>query len=554
MHEVIEIPGMTQDRKEPTYLDIVEPHPVEPPSYQSTLPKMARPAYDSPDPLNEVLPEYEPTSYKIGVLSRKMEWTSPLELAQHRQWKSYIFELNNTQLNLYQFPPNLNIENGLQVGSSFSGSNSHSLLHPYHYHHIYLRRLQGVICPTAFKSDEQADYNEDNYRSVMTTKSDLRALRYFKSLNLLEPINIVRSYSLQYGRVGLAIDYKKKNKVFRCRLESEQFLVEFENTEGMIEWYNALNLGIDNALDLNRREMPSYRTVPRRRRRIKVKPNNVQEMAKNVALGFGLGHPASNKLTEHSKSGSNLLSVGRGKKSSRGLSSLKNKLFGGSNHNKKVESVATVSDQASQAVLDLFQEIHQPDEPGHIDDLELDEDGFEVERPEADESDEDDDEEEFEIETTVEGPEEAADLSDDEPQPNKIAHGSIRRESSTYVGLFKPETYQVRSYLEYIAKPTRSYTKHTYPQQRKILRDSLRCIPPLTDNERWLGRYIVLDYDKRYEPQTKRDVERHFASMEVKTHIEKVGDQYVHHWRRALQEWIVTPSGLMPYINENWDR
>ncbi|GME99095.1 unnamed protein product [Ambrosiozyma monospora] len=35
----------------------------------------------------------------------------------------------------------------------------------------------------------------------------------------------------------------------------------------MIEWYCCIGLGIDNALDLNRREMPKYRTVPRRRRR-----------------------------------------------------------------------------------------------------------------------------------------------------------------------------------------------------------------------------------------------------------------------------------------------
>lgn len=541
------------DAAGPSYLDIIEPYPVEPPTYESTLPRMARPAYDTFEPLNEELPQYSPTSYKIGLLTRKMEWTSPLELAQQRHWKQYIFELNNTQLNLYECPKDLRTDQKMQVGSSFSSSNSHSLLHPYHHHHIYLNRLQGVVCPTAFKPDEKSEYNEDNYRSIMTTKSDLRALKYFKSINALEAINIVRSYSLQYGRIGLAIDYKKRTKVLRCRFESEQFLIEFENTEGMIEWFNAMNLGVDNSLDISRREMPSYRTVPRRRRRIKNNnPSGLNGMARNVALGFGIALPQV-----HLNSGdTNKNGIDENNKGSRRLRTLKNKLFSGGRNSKKLTPLTSNENSNQNGVIDFLQIIHQPDEPEQIDDLELDEDGFEIDRindPEYhDELDEiDDDEDEFAIESPIESVEDAADISEDEP-PH--IPRTLRSVSSTYVGLYRPEEYVLRSYVEYIAKPTRSFIKHTYPEQRKVLRDSLRCMPPLTDNERWIGRYIVLDYDPRYQPQSKRDVELHFASMEVKTHLPKVGNEYVHHWKRILQEWIVTPSGLMPYLNENWDR
>lgn len=537
-----------------TYLDIVERYPVEPPTYESTLPRMKRPAYDTFDPLNETLPQYTPTSYKIGILTRKLEWTSPLELAQQRHWKQYIFELNNTQLNLYECPKDLRTDQKMQVGSSFSSTNSHTLLHPYHYHHIHLRRLQGVVCPTAFGVDEQADFNEDNYRSIMTTKSDLRALKYFKSINALEAVNIVRSYSLQYGRIGLAIDYKKRTKVLRCRFESEQFLMEFENTEGMIEWFTALNLGIDNALDISRREMPSYRTVPRRRRRIKNSHTGSFNSMRNVAHGFGIALPqvSSNSSGRNGESSKNSTDVG--KKGSRRLMTLKNRLFkGGGNSKKMAETVSKQTD-----VVDLFQIIHQPDEPEQIDDLEVDEDGFELERPndgdendvDVDVDDIDDDEEEFAIENHIETVEEAADISDDEPHIPR----TLRSNSSNYIGTYQSEEYSLRSYVEYISKPTRYYAKHTYQEQRKVLRDSLRCMPPLTDNERWIGRYIVLDFDPRYQPQSKRDVELHFASMEVKTHLLKVGNEYVHHWKRSLQEWIVTPSGLMPYLNENWNR
>lgn len=609
------------------YLSIVEPFPMEPPSYASTLPWVNKPVYDSMQPYDEPLPAYTPTVYKLGILYRKIEWISPLEMASQRHWKPYIFELNSTQLNLYECPfkPGDENLNKFVTASSFSNANSHSLLHPYHHHHLYLKKLQGSKYPSAVEPGVQYSYNEDNYRSIMTTKTDLKALKYFKSIHALDSTKIIRSYSLQYGRIGLAIDYKKKSHVFRCRFETEQFLVDFTNVEGMIEWFSALNLGIDNSLDLSRREMPNYRTIPRRRRRrLRHSSRSTHNSsAWNFAIGLGRdleqvhldpnngrrGSTVTNgssssdfkkklhtnnpieSLFRRNKSDSKNKDPALNRKSSSGGDGFsgffkKNKIksvtnnensgnghFQSNNNTHKPILKKTRHEHHNENAIDDFSEDGEDNDNGLEDDerLPVDEDGFEVFF--------DDDEDEFEIEDSP-NPQEDNEYdsssdddnnneNDNEIKTNQRKENEItrtqQRTNGPSIPTFMPASsalhipasigsktndFKLRSYKEYIAKPSpHSINTHTYPAQRKILRDSLRCMPPLIENEKWFNKFVVLDAIKHYKPQSKDQVNRHYQSFEVLTHVSSVGDKYTHKFRRPLQEWIATPSGLLPYIN-----
>lgn len=652
------------------YLSIVEPFPVEPPPYFTTLPRMTKPAFSDFESKHEELPAYAPTVYKLGILYKKMEWNSPFEMASQRQWKPFIVELNSTQLNFYQCPFREGdpILNKFDVSSSFSSSNSHSLLHPYHHHHLYLKREQGLKAPSAIDPTASYNYNEDNFRSVMTTKTDLKALKFFKSIKALESTKIVRSFTLQYGKIGLAIDYKKKSDVFRGRFETEQFLLKFPSTEAMVEWYNAINLGIDTALDLSRREMPTYRTVPRRRRRRH--RNHYRSL--NVAMGISLGAHYVLNADQYTKKGS----------SSQGHSTLKDSIENYRNKDKdestglmrffKKRASSASGSSSSDGLTGIFRknrskstlegrdglpsktvknggEVFGSSSPisrkksehndqdiimlaagmanSHIDTDFAVEDGIDGEDFEGYDEDElvDEDEDEYELHVNLndENEEHDSDIDSDmnnengndrgtgtniiingigdKPnnlgnndeekginelqKPNGSNSGTRNRSSessrsttsfqstpnrgttatTTPQSMLTPiqsntgencaKTYKLRKYREYIAKPSpHSIKTYTFPAQRKILRDSIRCMVPLVENERWIGQFVLLDVAKNYRPQSREAVDHHFQSLEVLTHVGTVGGNYVHRFQRPLQEWIVTPSGLIPHINPNFDR
>ena len=648
------------DRHFSRYLSIVEPFPVEPPPYFTTLPRMARPAFSDFESKNEALPGYVPTVYKLGILYKKAEWNSPFEMASQRQWRPYIVELNSTQLNFYRCPfrDGDPIMKKFDASSSFSSSNSHSLLHPYHHHHLYLKREQGCKAPSAVDPTASYSYNEDNYRSVMTTKTDLRALKFFKSIGALESTKIVRSFTLQYGRIGLAIDYKKKSDVFRGRFETEQFLLKFPSTEAMVEWYNALNLGIDTALDVSRREMPTYRTVPRRRRRRH--RNHYRSL--NVAMGITLGahhvlnpdqhtrrgstssapsHGSSKDNTENYRNkdkseNSSLMKFFKKRSGSSAGSSTNEGLVGMFRKKRTFKSVPDASATSNSSNINHHKSAESADDQNivmltnnmassHIDtDYSVDE-GLDGEDYEGSDDDElvDDDEDEYEISVHLDDENDehdsdtASDNDDDSnsngatgntginngnafnnlgncheakgvhelQKPNESTPGIRNRssESSRSTGSLHsttnkintanttpqsmltpiqsstgeslPKSCKLRTYREYIAKPSpHSINTHTFPAQRKILRDSIRCMVPLVENERWTGRYVLLDVGKSYRPQGRDAVDRHFQSLEVLTHVGSVGGNYTHKFQRPLQEWIVTPSGLIPHINPSYNR
>lgn len=246
-----------------SFLQFLEPMPVSPPLY-NTLPPGGCPKFHVTDiPLgNEMLPTYSPAAYKISIACRKIEWLSPYEASLNRSWKNIVIELNSTQLNLYQIPTML----------------ENSLLN------FQVDHENEECCDTSSCMDD------DNLMSTVTTSGDAKfrklcdAIRFFdsdtpyskndrskilgnKNVKAQAQSKLIRSYSLQYAKIGLATDYTKKSNVLRLRLESEQFLLEFSSAKELIEWNLGLCIGRDVSADIQQREDPRYRTVPRRRRR-----------------------------------------------------------------------------------------------------------------------------------------------------------------------------------------------------------------------------------------------------------------------------------------------
>lgn len=244
------------------FLQFLEPMPVSPPLY-NTLPPGGCPKYHVMESQlrNEELPTYKPAAYKISIACRKVEWLSPYEASLNRSWKNIVIELNSTQLNLYQIPPML--ESSLLNFQADDGAGE---------------------CSDAINS-----MKDDNLMSVVTTHRDAKfrnlcdAIRFFdsdspenkndrakilgtKNAKVPPQSKLLRSYSLQYAKIGLATDYTKKSNVLRLRLESEQFLLEFSSAKELIEWNLGLSVGRDVSADIQQREDPRYRTVPRRRR------------------------------------------------------------------------------------------------------------------------------------------------------------------------------------------------------------------------------------------------------------------------------------------------
>ncbi|EIW78557.1 hypothetical protein CONPUDRAFT_61055 [Coniophora puteana RWD-64-598 SS2] len=78
---------------------------------------------------------------------------------------------------------------------------------------------------------------------------------------------MIRQYTLQSAESGLGNDYLKRKNVIRVRLEGEQFLLQAQDVQAVVEWIEALHTGTNIALDLDSRVMPKGPMFPRRRRR-----------------------------------------------------------------------------------------------------------------------------------------------------------------------------------------------------------------------------------------------------------------------------------------------
>lgn len=239
----------------PTYLDdgneilnLIDPLPASPPSYSSCNPnrRIRFPVYDylKGCSLETVPPKYQPAVEDITIISMKLEWLSPYEASPTKQWKNFIMQINSTQLNFYRIDESL-------TGGIKHYSNGESRVGSSHSHHSHFLSLKTKSTYQFSKADqERIVFNVNRNREKYLTDD-----------------RIVKTYSLQCAKLGIPTDYTKKTFVLRMRCESEQFLLNFSHVDDMIMFTMYLQMGICVSLDLELREYPTYRVVPRRRRR-----------------------------------------------------------------------------------------------------------------------------------------------------------------------------------------------------------------------------------------------------------------------------------------------
>ena len=209
------------------------------------------PIYENIQPcsINEKPPIYSPTIEKFTIVSIKSEYLSPYEPSNSKIWKNFIMEINSTQLNFYYIDSSLT--HRIKNYSSGCESIGNGLYH-----------LDNSTKAKFFNFNHKATYNFNKYDQEHIC---YQIQRYKKNFICQE--RLYKSFSLQFAKFGIPIDYNKKTFVLRMRCESEQFLINFAHVDDMINWTTYLSMGISVSLDLELREMPDYRIVPRRRRR-----------------------------------------------------------------------------------------------------------------------------------------------------------------------------------------------------------------------------------------------------------------------------------------------
>lgn len=222
------------------YLQCIDGAPARPPPYRAVNPNLSVrfPVYEYEE-TSSVPPAYTPAVEQFTVVGVKWEWCTPYEPSPVERWRNYIMEINSTQLNLYSIDPELT--QGIRNYSSGAEEPQHT--------HLF-----------SLSSKSAYQFNRADQESISANIARNKS-RY------LHTSKLYKSFSLQCAKMGIPTDYTKRTFVLRLRCEQEQFMVSFAHVDDMIMWGMYLQLGISVALDLDLREYPSYRIVPRRRRR-----------------------------------------------------------------------------------------------------------------------------------------------------------------------------------------------------------------------------------------------------------------------------------------------
>lgn len=205
------------------------------------------PVTPRPEEGREALPSYSHSVYCEALMCRKLELNTPYMSAIQRSWHLVYVQLNNTQLNVYDITP---------ASSSSSAASK-----------VLKKKLRQSSLPTT--TDPSACNTNADQNCITTPRANPHNLPGTLVENATYRVGkLLRSYTLQFAEVGLPIDYNKRANVLRIRAEAEQFLLQTASQEQHIAWTNNVQMGIDIALPLEERELPKYRMIPRRRRRL----------------------------------------------------------------------------------------------------------------------------------------------------------------------------------------------------------------------------------------------------------------------------------------------
>ena len=469
-----------------------------PPSYD-TLPPGGCPKYPVMTPLSheiradEPIPEYSPTIYKIGLVSRKSEWISPYEPSTGRSWKNMIIELNSTQLNFYSIPAHMEAH----VIQFWNWSNSSPDLEgysPYFENEPYPKN----------------DATEFTLRSDLTLDQDLEFYRFLCRLGITSSAsptnkNLFRTYTLQHSRLGLATDYKKKPNVMRVRVESEQLLLEFPDTKSLIDWNFALGIGKDVAIDIQDREIPKYRTVPRRRRhRDRERRNTTSNDGRSEIFPASAGRDqlylnGSGRKRAQSESlminGENSIKSRLIKIKSRfslSLSSSPSISNASISASSSFSTISSLVDTLPEVERERQSDVGRPTFSVDYDDVldETDEGGEDSEAMENELADEELDGDDELVDDLGDDSEANIDLDDDKEEiesPNTGEDLQLSPNSpSSPQGIINAPSILTGS-----SKKWNPLGKSKQPSLSKHYKNCIRCIKPLTAEDLWVGKVLV---------------------------------------------------------------
>lgn len=204
----------------------------------------------------EKLPMYYCGVHIEGYLPRKMEFSAPGVQAKDRSWKRQYFVLHGTSLRVYK--NDLSVDRHAASGSWGEMMGVHVHLEPMNEDGS---NGSGSGIGLGAAAREAISHTPlGNHRNEASKNKE--AGTQFDSKN-----GLIRNYTLQGAESGLAADYLKRRHVVRVRAEGEQFLLQTRSDRHVVDWIEALQAATNVAMDLEKRPMPKFITLPRRRRR-----------------------------------------------------------------------------------------------------------------------------------------------------------------------------------------------------------------------------------------------------------------------------------------------
>lgn len=238
----------------------------------------------------EKLPQYTCTVHIEGFLPRKMELIAPGQPARDRGWESLYFVLHGTVLHVYKTDISLLYNKSVSVDVIWG------LAKTPHVHTVPLNESLHDNEPASEEHDKRdavAHTNATGLEALLSKSIDVKSLtnsrlhvsapadlppkvpassqlEYDEQIKLVHKAlqeNRIHSYSMERAQCGLAADYTKRQHVVRMKVAGEQFLIQTRNNFHVVDWIEAIQASVNVCMDLDTRPMPSFITLPRRRRR-----------------------------------------------------------------------------------------------------------------------------------------------------------------------------------------------------------------------------------------------------------------------------------------------
>lgn len=219
----------------------------------------------------EKLPIYNCSVHIEGYLPRKMEFSAPGIQAKDRSWRRLYFVLHGTSLRVYKSDLS---------GDSLAAKGAWGIMDGVHVHKEPMNEdgstpaAASAPSSTANGTAPPSNTHHGLTAAVGAVSNLTSSLVHHPSTSSpssssLQPpkAGLIRNYTLQGAESGLAADYLKRRHVVRVRAEGEQFLLQTKSDRHVVDWIEAFQASTNVSLDLERRPMPKFITLPRRRRR-----------------------------------------------------------------------------------------------------------------------------------------------------------------------------------------------------------------------------------------------------------------------------------------------